>query len=247
MPPAAFHTYMSKVLRAARRVDAEATPAQRDGGNARVGKVYCHGIELAIEWPKGTMRKGVGQDGKEWSRPMRAHYGRINRTTSPHDGDPVDFYMGEHPQSQLVFVISQLNARGDLDEHKCVLGSTNVNEAKKIYLDHYPSWWKDERLGEVRGYTMEQFKKWLASDNPVKNRWDRKEASCDPRHGVKCPHCGSNKTFGARATEKHKDGRWCFANVKCVGCGNGFGYDFDTGETSTLDTNPERARSTRTD
>lgn len=169
MPPPLFHTYAAKVLRAVRRTDARATEAQRAAGNARVGKVYCHGLELSVEWPRGSTRRGVGKDGKPWSRPMHAHYGYINRTTSPHDGDHVDFYLGDHPESQIVFVISQLDADGNLDEHKCVLGTRNVAEAKKLYLAHYPDWWADERLGEVRGYTMDQFKQWLDTDNPVKN------------------------------------------------------------------------------
>jgi len=180
VPPPEFHKYLKKVVEAAKRVDTEATHAQREAGNARVGKIYFHGLQCSIEFPKGSLRKGIGADGKEWSRPMSAHYGRINRTMSPHDGDPVDFYLGEHPESQIVFVISQLTDRGDLDEHKCVLGTRNVAEAKKLYLDHYPSWWKEERLGEVRGYTMEQFKKWLASNNPVKHRRVSKSADLLP-------------------------------------------------------------------
>lgn len=186
MPAPEFHTYAAKVTRAARRADADATEAQREAGNARVGKVYFHGIECSIEWPKGSTRTGTGKDGKKWSRPMYAHYGRINRTTGK-DDEHVDFYCGPHPESQIVFVISQLDEDGNLDEHKCVMGCRNVQEAKKLYLSHFPSWWKDERLGEIRGYTMSQFKDWLKSDCPVKNR--TKTAEDRGPEGEYCPHC----------------------------------------------------------
>lgn len=65
----------------------------------------------------------------------------------------------------------------------------------------------------------------------------------DVRVGSKCPHCGSTNTHGARAMEKHLDGRWCFANTVCGDCVNGYSVDTETGATSTLDTNPERDRS----
>jgi hypothetical protein len=190
MPAPQFMQYVRKALHAARRADASASEAQREAGNSRVGKLYIHGLELSIEWPKGAVRKGTDSEGKSWTRPMHAHYGRINRTTSPHDGDHVDFYLGEHPDSQIVFVVDQLDKRGNLDEHKCIIGCKNVAEAKKLYLAHYPDWWKDDRMGEVRGCTMQQFKQWLASDNPVKNR--TKKAN----EGEDCPHCGASMERG---------------------------------------------------
>lgn len=65
----------------------------------------------------------------------------------------------------------------------------------------------------------------------------------DERTGLTCPHCGSTKTGGARAMEKHDDGRWCHANVACGDCGNGFGYDYDAKQVTSLNTHPERDRS----
>jgi hypothetical protein len=168
MPPPDFSRYDRKTQIAARKVDTDASEAQRDALRSRVGKLFVHGLELSIEYPKGSVRWGTSEEGKKWSKVMHAHYGRINRTTGK-DGMHVDFFLGEHPSSQLVFVISQLDAEGNLDEHKCVLGTRNVDEAKKLYLSHYPEGWRDLRMGEVRGMFMPNFRKWLQSNQPVKN------------------------------------------------------------------------------
>lgn len=202
MPAAEYHTYARKVLTAARKTDTMATESQREAGNFAVGKVYAHGLELAIEYPKGSIRRGKGKDGKAWARVMSGHYGRINRTLSAHDGDPVDFFMGEHPESQIVFVVSQLTEEGNLDEHKCILGTRNVAEAKKLYLAHYPAGWADERMGEVRGYTMPQFKAWLKSNSPVKAKVEKQagwfcrgcnEFVKDRDEADGCPTCDDKK------------------------------------------------------
>jgi Inorganic Pyrophosphatase len=165
--PADFHNYPSKIHKAVKRVDLDATHAMREAANARQGKFYAHGLELVIEWPKGSNRQGVGADGKSWTRKMFHHYGRINRTLGV-DCDPVDVYIGDHPETQIVFVVSQLDKEGNLDEHKVMLGFRNVTEARKAYLSHYPDNWDRTRLGEIRAYTMPQFREWLDSMMPTK-------------------------------------------------------------------------------
>lgn len=194
MPAPQYHKYIGKVLRAAIRADADASEAQHDAGNARVGRVYCHGLELAISHPKGATRTGTARDGRAWSTPMRAHYGRINRLKN---NETLRFFLGPHPESQLVFVVEQLTAGGDHDKRVAVLGCLNVAEAKKLYLDHYPEGWHDTRVGEIRGATMQQFKEWLgvgvkkeAADRPPRD--DAKEsADCED-----CPCCGASMERG---------------------------------------------------
>jgi hypothetical protein len=172
VPAADFASYPGKVETAAGRVDTDASDAQREALNYRHGRAHLHGLDVMIEVPKGAVRTGVGADGSRWSRRMHAHYGRIKRTVG-RDGEPVDVFIGDHPDSQLVFVMSQLQASGDLDEHKCVLGCKNLTEARELYLCHYPANWARTRLGEVRGMTMADFKRWLASEAPVKRRTKR--------------------------------------------------------------------------
>lgn len=169
-----FDAYAERLVRAAARVDLDASHAQREAMNARVGAVHLHGCDIRIEWPKGSTRTGVGKDGKAWSRRMHGHYGRIKRTLGK-DGDPVDVYVGDHPESQVVFVITQLTADGSgIDEHKCIMGTRNLAEAKALYLAHYPPGWESSRLGEIRGMLAPDFRKWLASNAPVKNHGGKK-------------------------------------------------------------------------
>lgn len=169
MPAADFDNYHKRLSRAAGETETEVTDAQREAGNYKAGTLHFHGLTVKIENPLGSVRRGVGKDGKRWQRVMRAHYGRIKRTVGM-DGEPVDVFIGSHPSSQLAFVISQLTDDGDLDEHKCVLGVRNGKEARELYLAHYPDGWADDRMGEVRGMFMPQFKAWLKTDNPVKAR-----------------------------------------------------------------------------
>jgi hypothetical protein len=189
-----FSAYARRVSQANRQVHGTPTEAQREAGNFRTGKLHLHGLDLRVEYAKGGIRSGTSADGSKWRRVMTCPYGRIKRTVGL-DGEAVDFFLGSHPESQLVFVISQLDGDGNLDEHKCILGTRNVREAKKTYLSNYPDWWGDERMGEVRGYFMPQFCKWLKTDAPRKNR--TKKASIPDDDGIVCDTCA------ARTIERH--------------------------------------------
>lgn len=172
MPAADFAAYPDRVETAAGRVDTAPTPAQREALNYRHGRVHLHGLDIMIECPKGSTRSGTGADGTRWTRRMHCHYGRIKRTVG-RDGEPVDVFIGPHPDSQLVFVISQLRSSGDLDEHKVMVGCKNLPEARDLYLSHYPPNWARTRLGEIRALVMPDFKRWLGSEAPVKRRTKR--------------------------------------------------------------------------
>jgi len=167
VPAADFTTYARRVAAAARRADAAPTEAQREAVNHRVGSVHIHGHHITITNPKGSIRRGISDDGREWQRVMKAHYGYIRRTTS-HDGEQLDVFIGEHPESQLVFVVSQLDKDGNFDEFKCILGCRNYQEAKKLYAAHYPESWVEDRTGEIRGFFMRDFREWLRKEKLLK-------------------------------------------------------------------------------
>lgn len=189
-----FSEYARRVSRANRQVHGTPTESQREAGNFRTGKLHLHGLDLRVEYARGGIRSGTSPDGTKWKRVMTCPYGRIKRTVGL-DGEAVDFFLGAHPESQLVFVVSQLDSDGNLDEHKCVLGTRNVTEAKKTYLSNYPDGWGDERMGEIRGYYIGQFKDWLKTDAPRKNR--TKKAAIPDDDGDPCTTCH------ARAIEAH--------------------------------------------
>jgi hypothetical protein len=65
----------------------EPTDAQKSAGNYKKGEPFTlHGLNIVVENPRGSERKGRSDDGTEWSNTMGAHYGDIKRTDAA-DGD----------------------------------------------------------------------------------------------------------------------------------------------------------------
>ncbi len=159
------HPVVEKVASAAQDVHPDPSLPQREAGNHKMGHVRLHGLDITIETAKGQTRTKTGADGKPWSRKMLAHYGRIRRTEAA-DGDHLDVYIGDHPQSELVVVVEQLKESGKHDEYKCVLGCTSQKEAVDLYRSHHPAGWN--RIGKVRLMTMPEFKVWAVSDKAAK-------------------------------------------------------------------------------
>ncbi|WP_339731362.1 LPD5 domain-containing protein [uncultured Pseudomonas sp.] len=135
----------------------EPTDAQKEAGNYRKGHVSVQGLSLAIENPKGSVRRGKRPDGSEWSHAMSDHYGYIKRTEGA-DGDHVDIYLGDNPASDQVFVIDQVDQKGGFDEHKVMLGFDSQADAVAAYKKNFDAGWK---VGPVTPMPMAQFKEWL--------------------------------------------------------------------------------------
>lgn len=152
------HPYLRKLREAADAVHPDPTVPQREAGNHRMGHVRVHGLDVTIEVAKGRLRKGVGADGKAWSREMKCHYGYVKGSTGA-DDEHVDVYCGPDPQSELAFVVNQVKRDKRFDETKVMLGFTNAAEAKRMYLAHVP----DFCFGGMIPMTMAQFKKWVYS------------------------------------------------------------------------------------
>lgn len=163
------YTERRRLDQAVKDVHPEPTPAQREAANYRHGHVRLHGLDISIEVAKGGVRKGVNKStGESWSKKMKAHYGRIKRTTGA-DAENFDVYIGDHPESEIVFVINQVNKDGSFNEHKGLLAYTNAEEAQKSYLAHIPR----EYMGSMVSMTMDQFKKWVFSSRtrfPLRKR-----------------------------------------------------------------------------
>ena len=136
----------------------EPTEAQKEAGNYKKGKVRLHGLDISIENPKGSTRKGKDQDGKEWSSEMKHHYGDIKGTTGA-DGDSIDVFIGDKPESQKVFVVDQIDPKtGEFDEVKVMMGFDDAETAKSGYLSNYDKDWKG--LGKITEASVEDFKAW---------------------------------------------------------------------------------------
>lgn len=139
----------------------EPTEAQKKAGNYKLGHHAWKGLDLSFENPKGSDRKGVDPNGKPWSVTMPAHYGYVKRSTGA-DGDHVDVYMGDSPESDQVFVIDQQHAdTGKWDEHKVVLGSNSLDEATALYDAGFSDGKGPQRRSGVTPMSVDQFKAWL--------------------------------------------------------------------------------------
>lgn len=150
----------------ARKDTAAPTPAQAAAGNYAKGKVTMHGMQFAIETPKGGTRSGTSRDGKKWSNTMTADYGYILGTEGK-DGDHVDVFIGPDPDAEMVFVVDQFDPATDkFDEHKVMFGYTTEEAATKSYLSNYAKGWKG--LKYITPMTMRQFRWWLTNGDQHK-------------------------------------------------------------------------------
>ncbi|WP_039045379.1 LPD38 domain-containing protein [Plesiomonas shigelloides] len=155
-----------KDIEAARtEVNVAPTDAQKEAGNYKKGHVKLQGLDITLENPKGSVRSGTDATGKAWQSTMAHDYGYIKRTEGA-DGDHVDVFIGDNPESQNVYVIDQRNTDGTFDEHKVMLGFDDEASARAGYLANYSKGWKG--LGDVRTMTMNEFKGWLTIGDTTK-------------------------------------------------------------------------------
>lgn len=144
----------------------EPTIPMYEAGNYKKGHITLQGLRISIENPQGSTRKGVDKDGKEWSRVMSHHYGYVKGSLGA-DGDHVDVYVGDTPESEDVFVVNQIFPDTlKFDEHKVMLGFTTLDSAVKAYKSNFTKDWKG--LGSVTEITMEEFKEHLKKDKVTK-------------------------------------------------------------------------------
>ena len=99
------------------KVDTNPTEAQKEAGNYKKGHIKINGFDVTIEQPSGSVRSGKDANGKEWSQVMNNTYGYI-RGTEGVDGDHIDVFLGPDMNSDMVYVVDQVNTDGSFDEHK---------------------------------------------------------------------------------------------------------------------------------
>ncbi len=141
---------VDKALELADRVYTQ-HPTQYLVGNEDGEPVYTtewNGLTIDIETLMGEMR--VGSE-------LAADYGYV-RGVMGADGDSVDVFLGPDLDAENVYVVSAVNAGGEFDEHKCMIGFASQEAAVRAYQLSYPPYWK---MGEVEALTVDQFKAWL--------------------------------------------------------------------------------------
>ncbi|CAB4211858.1 Helicase/UvrB, N-terminal [uncultured Caudovirales phage] len=144
----------------------EPTLAQIEAGNYKKGHVTLHGLDISVENPAGSARKGVDETGKAWETKLQHHYGYIKGTVGK-DKDHVDVFIkpgiDQTTAGDKVFVIDQKNfTTGKLDEHKVMIGFNSHDEAAKAYSSNYDIGADDfSRILGVSGVSVATFKNWL--------------------------------------------------------------------------------------
>ena len=152
----------SAIEAARAEVDTNPTEAQKEAGNYKKGHVIVDGYNITLENPKGSERTGTDKNGNTWSVTMNNDYGYI-RGTEGVDGDHIDVFLSDNPESGKVFVVDQLNEDGTFDEHKVMYGFDTRADAIEAYLANYSPGWTG--LGDVTEVTKDQFKKWIDSSH----------------------------------------------------------------------------------
>lgn len=150
-----------KITEAEKETDVTPTEGQKEAGNYKKGHVTVDGLDVTIEQPKGSVRRGKDADGKEWESEMHNTYGYIKGTEGV-DGDHIDIFLSDNPASGHVFVIDQVNPKtGEFDEHKVMYGFPDAESAKQAYLSNYEDGWQG--LGSITEVSKNDFKKWIDS------------------------------------------------------------------------------------
>ena len=145
------------------QVDTNPTEAQKEAGNYQKGHIKVDGYDITIENPKGSVRRGIDDNGQPWEVTMNNTYGYI-RGTEGVDGDHIDVFLSDEPTSGSVFVVDQINpSTGEFDEHKVMYGFPDMVSAEKAYLSNYSEGWQG--LGVITPVSREEFKKWVESSH----------------------------------------------------------------------------------
>ena len=157
------------------KVDTTPSEAQKEAGNYKKGHIKINGFDVTIEQPAGSVRSGKDANGKEWSVTMNNTYGYI-RGTKGVDGDHIDVFLGPDMNSDMVYVVDQVNTDGSFDEHKVMIGFSSLEDARSAYLSNYEDGWQG--LGNITGVALDEFKKWIDSST-------RKTKSFSEYKGIK--------------------------------------------------------------
>lgn len=153
---------------AADRVNTEPTPKQAQAGNYQMGHVKINGLDITIENPKGSIRRGVDPDGKPWESQLPGHYGYI-KSVQGNDGDHLDILLGDKPNRKSYFVIDQQDPDSKkFDEHKVVGGVDTREEAAALYASAYSDGSGAGRIRSITEMPVEEFKAWAKSADKSK-------------------------------------------------------------------------------
>lgn len=156
---------LSRMRNVAKYSNADDATKYKVAKGEPIAQFSIHGMNIIIESPKGSTRKGVDIEGTPWESILPADYGYIVGTKGT-DGDEVDVYVGPTPNSELVFVVDQNEIlTGEFDEHKVILGTTNLKEATDLYIAGFSDDRGADRIRAITPIHVNDFVKWIATGN----------------------------------------------------------------------------------
>ena len=180
------------------KVDTNPTEKQKEAGNYKKGHIKVDGLDVTIEQPKGSIRRGTDANGNKWESEMHNTYGYIKGTESV-DGDHIDIFLSDNPAEGNVYVVDQVNKDGSFDEHKVMYGFADMESAEKAYLSNYEKGWHG--LGSITGVSKEDFKKWVDSSKR-KTKPFAKYSSVKTEGDVKVQHPIESKGSNRLVTDE---------------------------------------------
>ena len=114
-------------------------------------------LPIFIENHKGTVRRGPG-----WKTVMPADYGFIEGVGSAEGAfEQLDCYVGDAHDAPDVYIIDQVTLEGAWDEHKCMLGFIDIDEARDVYKRAFSDGKGAQRMSAITRVPMDRFKQWL--------------------------------------------------------------------------------------
>lgn len=141
----------------------EVSQEQLESGDYPKGRFKLQGIDVSIENPKGSIRKGTDESGRAWEQKLDNHYGDVEDTIGA-DGDPIDVFIGRKPKAENAFVVNQLNPETrEFDEHKVMLGFESQDDAEAAYMANYEDGWKG--MGNIAEVPIPELRRWMKSDD----------------------------------------------------------------------------------
>ena len=193
-------------------VAPEPTDAQKEAGNYKKGHLKLQGLDIALENPKGSTRSGTDKDGKAWQSTMAHDYGYIKRTLGA-DGDHVDVFIGDRPDSETVYVVDQVDPKtGKFDEHKVMMGFADEQAAQAGYLANYEKGWKG--LGSIKAMPVEEFKRWVKEGDTTKPVGEQPAAGVDIDHLTDDEVLAVAGELGISHDDNPDDARWGLEGAK---------------------------------
>lgn len=150
------------------RVNTNPSEAQKEAGNYKKHHIRLYGLPIAIENPKGSIRRGKDKNGKEWACKLPVDYGYFKGTVGAAK-DHVDCYVGSKKGMPFAYVLDQKNAEtGRFDEHKVFLGMPSEEDVIQTYKKCFSDDNGHKRLGPITKLTIPGLKDWLANGETKK-------------------------------------------------------------------------------